>query len=86
MMVYMQYDDVSCLDVLLQAFLWLPRQREALHEDLSVQSSDGQKVRLLPIDAAHVNRDNSRLLLFDVTEYQGVGAWLQLTKLKSIAA
>lgn len=34
-----------------QAFLWLPREGEALYEDLSVQSSDGQKVRLRQIDA-----------------------------------
>lgn len=33
--------------VVLQAFLWLPRQGEALYEDISIQSSDGQKVRLL---------------------------------------
>lgn len=46
---------LSCVCVcgpplVLQAFLRLSRQGEALHEDLSVQSTDGQKVRLLRID------------------------------------
>lgn len=80
MQMYVQYaDGALSLVFFLQAFLWLPRQGEALYEDLSVQSSDGQKVKLLWIDV-------SRLLWFGVTDHQTVYARLrQLTKLKSIA-
>lgn len=44
----MGWTDCLLCSVRPQAFLWVPRQREALHEDLPVQPTDGKEVSMLP--------------------------------------